>query len=470
MTRQLAALGRQAADDLADAYAEQGAGALAQKASRQQQPPPLTPAQQAALTAILRQWRAGAWQELADGTWRYTAPAAQDGSRQTLMTLGLDDDEAMFDTVNQRAWDWAQDRAAEMVGMRRLRDGSLIENPDARWAITDSTRDMLRKIVADNIESGASVNQLRQAIQDSVAFAPRRALNIAATELHFATQSGAMIAARESGLTLTKVSSLSDLHPETDQCDDYADVGHVPLDYEYEPGMTSPPYHPACSCDLSFTRVLAQAAGATAEVQKWDESEVVRDEHGRFADQGGRKLRPASERAFSGEPRALTSQPSKLETGRLGEEIGLAYLRDTMGMSDAQPLNAARPNAPADMIGDDSIVEVKTGLVSNSLGAQKWRATIGQPSKTETEWLRTADPEERAASNREKSDAIMDRKESVVREESARRGIALKAYTVGIILDPDRRIADIHVFNGFHRSIRWRSEQTRAGYKGSYHY
>ncbi len=446
-----------------------------EKASGRRPPPApsasvaaLTPAQAAALAAIMKQWNVGRWEKLADDTWRYTAPAAQDGGRSTLMTLGLGDDSDLFDAVNEQALAWAQRRAAEMVGMRRLADGRLVTNPDAHWAITDSTRRMLRELVADRIGAGTGVNQLRQAVADSAAFAPSRALNIAATELQLAAHSGGLLAAKDSGLALTKEVLLSDLHPEPDECDDYAALGSLPLDDEYAPGVASPPFHPACACDMSYSRAVAQAAGAAQKV--FDESQVVRDSHGRFADQGGPKLRPTHERAFTGQPRELASRPDKRETGRTGEEIARAYLRDEMGLADVAPLNTEQPNAPVDLMGGDAVVEVKTGLVSNGPGAQKWRATIGQPGKAESEWLGSASATEKAAWNRDKAQAIMALKDTLLREMSARAGAALRAYTVGIILDPDRRIADVHVFDGFHASIRWRGEAARAAYKGSYGY
>jgi hypothetical protein len=46
-------------------------------------------------------------------------------------------------------------------------------------------------------------------------------------------------------------------------------------------------------------------------------------------------------------------------------------------------VNVGVNNAPIDVAGDHMAVEVKTGLASNGVKSQHWRATIGQPGKAE---------------------------------------------------------------------------------------
>jgi len=41
---------------------------------------------------------------------------------------------------------------------------------------------------------------------------------------------------------------------------------------------------------------------------------------------------------------------------------------------------------------------------------------------------------------------------------------------VAVIVDHDRRIADVYRFDGFHSRIAWNSEQAKKGYVGSYRY
>src|ERR1700719_3235186 len=55
-------------------------------------------------------------------------------------------DPKMLAKVDVIARDWAESRAAEMVGMIRDNAGVLVPNPDAKWAITDTTREALKRI------------------------------------------------------------------------------------------------------------------------------------------------------------------------------------------------------------------------------------------------------------------------------------------------------------------------------------
>ncbi len=181
------------------------------------------------------------------------------------------------------------------------------------------------------------------------------------------------------------------------------------------------------------------------------------------------KLTATKKRAYSGEPVELKTKLSKQESGAIGEAIVIAFLKN-QGIPDSRALNLKTNNFPVDLIGDHQLVEVKTGLVSNGASAQKWRATIGQPGKKETEWLKTLDPVAKADWNKAKAKAIMDRKKAVLRAYSKNLGKPVKARTVTVLLNPDTKTADVYSFAGFHHSIRWNSEQGKAGYVGSYKY
>src|SRR5208282_2069144 len=137
---------------------------------------------------------------------------------------------------------------------------------------------------------------------------------------------------------------------------------------------------------------------------------------------------------------------------------------------DAGPVNSEQKNFPVDLIQDHELIEVKTGLVSNGSAAQQWRATIGQPGKVESEWLKTASKDEKRIHNARKKAAIMERKAAVMKEYSRRTGKKFAGKTVTLIIDPDTGTADVHVFDGFHHRIGWNSDAARAGYRGSFAY
>src|SRR5580765_4848071 len=116
-------------------------------------------------------------------------------------------------------------------------------------------------------------------------------------------------------------------------------------------------------------------------------------------------LTSTESRAFTGKQTAA-SDVSKLTTGALGEKIATAYLG-----KGTRSLNEKGNNFPIDLIKGNTLVEVKTGLSSNSEKAQQWRATIGQPGPKETAWLAKASDSAKSNWNERKSEMILLRKE-----------------------------------------------------------
>lgn len=180
------------------------------------------------------------------------------------------------------------------------------------------------------------------------------------------------------------------------------------------------------------------------------------------------KLKPAKGRVWGGRAVATRTAMAKPELGAVGERIATAYLR-SHGVGDARPLHMqSSSNFPLDLVGDHKAIEVKTGIASS--GTARWRVTIGQPGKAEAAWLKTAGAEEKAAWNAAKIDAAISRKTAVVADLSQRAGTQIKPVTIGVILNPDTKTVDVHVFDGFHASIGWNSAQAKSAYVGSFHY
>jgi hypothetical protein len=172
-----------------------------------------------------------------------------DGSGEAIAQIGKKLTPILTDQVNEAAVEWARERAAEMVGMRINVDGELVPNPNAEWAITDSTRELLRGDVASAIEEGLSPADLADRLAASYAFSDDRAMTIARTEIANADVQGSLIAYRESGVVSGKELVLSDAHDDPDECDDAAAMGVVPIDDDFG-GLGDPPYHPKCECDV----------------------------------------------------------------------------------------------------------------------------------------------------------------------------------------------------------------------------
>lgn len=184
---------------------------------------------------------------------------------------------------------------------------------------------------------------------------------------------------------------------------------------------------------------------------------------------GGLSLKVSKKRAWNGEAVKLNNKLSKLDTGEVGEQIGIAWL-NREGFPDADTLNVDVNNFPVDLIHNHEVIEVKAGLASNSKSAQQWRATIGQPGKEERAWLKTISREEKAAWNAQKAQAIMDRKQSVVDSFSKKFKKPVKGKTLSVIINPDTKTADVYLFGGFHHRVGWKSQQAQDAYQGSYKY
>jgi len=188
------------------------------------------------------------WTSIADATAGVLAAMAQDGGSAGLFQIGVSSSD-ITDQVNAIALAWAKDRSAEMVGMKYDDSGDLVPNPNAEWAITDSTRDMLRSDVGTAIDEGLSTSDLADALQARYAFSPERADTIARTEIAKADVQGNLIAYKESGVVTGKEVVLGSEHEDTDECDEAADMGVVPLDSDFG-GFGDPPFHPNCVCDV----------------------------------------------------------------------------------------------------------------------------------------------------------------------------------------------------------------------------
>lgn len=156
-------------------------------------------------------------------------------------------DTAMIAEANQVARKYAEDRAAELVGMRRLEDGSLVENPNAEWAISTTTRDEIRTAVKNAFESETKLSDLITRIQDSGSFSDSRATMIAKTEIQSAQSQGNYEVWKATGVVTKLKWLLSADHTIECVCNDNEDV-EVDFGQPFPSGDFAPPAHPRCEC------------------------------------------------------------------------------------------------------------------------------------------------------------------------------------------------------------------------------
>lgn len=230
----------------------------------------------------------------------------------------------------------------------------------------------------------------------------------------------------------------------------------------------SPQARGAVSAALSkFAASQARAPKGSAIGGQW-----IRTEGGPRITSIALTMLPAGQRVFNGQPVAIKTKLSKQAAGALGEQIITSYLRQRRGMQDADTLNVKRNNFPLDLLSirGRMAFEVKTGMASNGKAAQQWRMTIGEPGKKEKLWLKNATPAAKARWNAQKQSLIRQRKNQALRTVSKELGVKIVGKTFTVILHPDRKMADIYEFDGWHNRIAWSSSQAARAYRGTVRY
>lgn len=97
--------------------------------------------------------------------------------------------ESGFGLTSAAAVDYAKKRAAELVGKRIDADGNLVDNPNAKWSVPQTTRDRLRAEIENALESGLTETQLRKRLESEEIW-NWRADMIARTEVAYALNAG----------------------------------------------------------------------------------------------------------------------------------------------------------------------------------------------------------------------------------------------------------------------------------------
>lgn len=159
------------------------------------------------------------------------------------ITTATSDIFALSDT---QALEYAQARAAELVGKKWVGE-TLVDNPDAKWAITETTREDLREMIARAFAEQWTPAELAKQIDASWTFSSGRAEMIAQTETAMAQTAATVQTGKNLGAE-TKTIQMSNLHDVDDECDEADAAGEVPIDEPYPGGALHTPLHPNCRC------------------------------------------------------------------------------------------------------------------------------------------------------------------------------------------------------------------------------
>ena len=208
------------------------------------------------IDAILERLDFSRWSNLIAPMTDKLKDAFNDGGDAGFFQISIAPGKEMTDLVNQQAVNYAESRAAELVGMKNIgtkENPNWVTNPNSEWAITDSTRDMIRSTVTDAEQEGWSNQRLATALRESEGFDQDRAMMIARTETAFADSKGNMAAYRASGVVTGKEWIVANEGDEKvcDECEINGDDGAIGLDELFSSGDDCPPAHPDCRCSCS---------------------------------------------------------------------------------------------------------------------------------------------------------------------------------------------------------------------------
>lgn len=194
--------------------------------------------------------------------------AALSGISQVAAQLSVDDGELLGKT-NEIARAWAKKRAAEMVGMKWV-DDELVDNPNAKWAIDDTTRSDIRKILTEGFASEeTSIADIGKAIEEAASFSAYRSDMIARTECARAQIFGGLEMWEKSGLVKSYEWLNSEDEDVCEICEELGDGGPYLLGTGPLPIDDS---HPNCRCVLSAVEIAEteeMAAAARSKQQAW---------------------------------------------------------------------------------------------------------------------------------------------------------------------------------------------------------
>lgn len=186
---------------------------------------------------------------------------AVDGAKKALAGVGVTVEGDLVNQVNAAAVEFARNRSAELVGKRWV-NGVLMDNPNAAYRISDTTRELLRGIISKGLEDNVGTPAIAENIQNSFAFSEKRADLIAQTEVANANEQSKLTGwrdARAAGLKIKKAWKTSGDDEVCPVCIANEAQGAIDLDEDFQSGDDASPAHPRCEC-VTVPEVEASAA------------------------------------------------------------------------------------------------------------------------------------------------------------------------------------------------------------------
>lgn len=139
----------------------------------------------------------------------------------------------------------ARARVAELVGKKVNKDGTVVDNPNPKMSVTDTTRDQIQQSIQTSYQLHENQDAATKRLSAVVKDYPRAGV-IARTEMVNAYSTGITTFAQQSGATGKEWQDVG----ATDECADNSADGPIALDDTFSSGDDQPPAHPNCRCGL----------------------------------------------------------------------------------------------------------------------------------------------------------------------------------------------------------------------------
>lgn len=200
--------------------------------------------------------------------------AIKAGVSKGIAELGITDAQ-LINKVNRIARDWANSRAAEMVGMRYAADGGLVVNPNAKWVIGETTRLRLRNIIRETFTDNTPLDDVITRVQQAGLFEGWRAEMIARTEVAHAQAHGNLEVWKNTGAVETSQWFLSEDHDDSLGCECEDNDGEiVKVGESFPSGDDCPPAHPNCWCVIIAAEIAGEGDDETGETEEAESDEA----------------------------------------------------------------------------------------------------------------------------------------------------------------------------------------------------
>lgn len=151
--------------------------------------------------------------------------------------------------AEKKAMEYAGRRSAELIGKKILKDGSIVDNPKAKYAISDTTRTGIEGLIEQAVDGGWSNQQLASEIEEAYLFSAERSTMVARTETNLANNNISVDTYTSAGIQKKRWLTAHDDRVDP-CCTENEKQGAIDINAKFSSGSIAPPAHPNCRCTI----------------------------------------------------------------------------------------------------------------------------------------------------------------------------------------------------------------------------